>query len=95
MQVYACVAVANLLHAYKSLEWNPISGIEDMESQIQGLLILSSSRGPLLSLQCVLICSLFKDWWYGGGNRMGVPMQRLESNSLLEGPVSLCLQAAG
>lgn len=88
MQVYSGVAVA------ESLEWNPISGAQDMGSQIQGLLSSSSSSGPLLPLQCVLICCLFKDWWYGGGDGMGVSMQRLEPSSLLEGPVSVCLQVA-
>lgn len=43
MQVYTGVAVADSSHTHKSLEWNPISGAQDMGSQIQGLLSLSSS----------------------------------------------------
>ena len=90
MQVYTG-AVADLPHAYKSLEWNPISGAQDMGSQIQGLLS-SFSWGPLLSFQCVLICPFFKDWLYVVGDEWGISMQRLESSSLLESPLSVCLQ---
>lgn len=70
MQVYTGVAVADLPHAHKSLEWNAIPGVWDVGSQIQGLLSLSPCWESLLSLQCV-ICSSFKDWWSECGGGLG------------------------
>lgn len=52
---YAGVAVADLPHAHKSLEWKCISGSQDMGPQIQGLSSQSPSRNVSYLVNPLLI----------------------------------------